>query len=72
MSQKDQWLLCQYSLTGQNINTGRCLLETNIPQQNCSSKPRFNTWTKFQDFMDRSGFSSKYKTKNEYNLIKGE
>ena len=39
-----------------------------IPQQNSNSKPRFNTWTKFHDFMDRLVFSSKYKTKDEYSL----
>ena len=51
-----------------NFNSGRCLLEFTFPQQNSNSKPRFSTWTKFHDFMDRFVFSTKYKTKDEYSL----
>ena len=43
-------------------------VEFTIPQQNSNSKPRFNTWTKFHDFIDRFVFSTKYKTKDEYSL----
>ena len=41
-------------------------------QQNSNSKTRFSTWSKFHDFIDRSGFSTKYKTKDEYSLIMGK